>query len=198
MRAALRTVCTAAASAPASRGKASCAGSWTRRESCQEGWHGRAKRSRLCSTGPGSRRCCGNALRKGGGRRFNAWKRGCPMFDSPFEFCSVCRQYVLLDQTQVQCSHEHGCGGSVACPLARYFTGVDFAAARQAGEPPSHRRRSRPSRSNGGRRARASASPRPAACGTRRTRPSPRRPPRGRRGRVPPCRRRSRRQRRAA
>jgi hypothetical protein len=66
------------------------------------------------------------------------------MFDSPFEFCSVCRQYVLLDQTQVQCSHEHGCGGSVACPLARYFTGVDFAAARQAGEPPSHRKEKSP------------------------------------------------------
>jgi len=34
---------------------------------------------------------------------------GWPMFDSPFEFCSVCRQYVLLDQTEPQCAREHAC-----------------------------------------------------------------------------------------
>ena len=56
------------------------------------------------------------------------------MFDSPFEFCSVCRQYVLLDQTEPQCAREHACLGNVACPLARYFTGFDFAATAQASE----------------------------------------------------------------
>ena len=61
------------------------------------------------------------------------------MFDSPFEFCSVCRQYVLLDQTEPQCVREHACNGDVACPLARYFTGFDFAAAAQASGHPSPR-----------------------------------------------------------
>jgi hypothetical protein len=64
------------------------------------------------------------------------------MFDSPFEFCSVCRQYVLLDQTEQQCAREHACNGNVACPLSRYFTGFDFGAAAQASEhaPPRKRR----------------------------------------------------------
>jgi len=60
--------------------------------------------------------------------------RGWPMFDSPFEFCSVCRQYVLLDQTEPQCAREHRCNGNVVCPLARYFTGFDFGAAAQSSE----------------------------------------------------------------
>ena len=60
------------------------------------------------------------------------------MFDTPFEFCSVCRQYVLLDQTEPQCAREHACNGNVACPLAKYFTGFDFgAAAQSSGEHPS-------------------------------------------------------------
>jgi len=63
------------------------------------------------------------------------------MFDSPFEFCSVCRQYVLLDQTEPQCAREHRCNGNVVCPLARYFTGFDFGAAAQASERPSPRAR---------------------------------------------------------
>jgi hypothetical protein len=50
------------------------------------------------------------------------------MFDSPFEFCPVCGQYVLLDQTAPQCAREHGCGETVHCPLAQYFTGLDFGA----------------------------------------------------------------------
>jgi hypothetical protein len=66
------------------------------------------------------------------------------MFDSPFEFCSVCRQYVLLDQTQVQCAHEHACDGNVACPLAKYFTGFDFGAAARVTEHPPHRMRKPP------------------------------------------------------
>jgi hypothetical protein len=65
------------------------------------------------------------------------------MFDSPFEFCSVCRQYVLLDQTEPQCVREHRCNGNVACPLAKYFTGFDFGAAAQAGDQTSTRVRHR-------------------------------------------------------
>ena len=64
------------------------------------------------------------------------------MFDSPFEFCKVCGQYVLLDQTQVQCAHEHGCDARVACPLARYFTGMDFGE--RAGAHSPHRKRGPP------------------------------------------------------
>jgi hypothetical protein len=48
------------------------------------------------------------------------------MFDSPFEFCEVCRQYVLLDQTYRQCAREHACANAAVCPLRRYFTGIEF------------------------------------------------------------------------
>ena len=48
------------------------------------------------------------------------------MFDSPFEFCEVCRQYVLLDQTHRQCAREHACTDPMGCPLRRYFTGIEF------------------------------------------------------------------------
>jgi hypothetical protein len=57
------------------------------------------------------------------------------MFDSPFEFCPVCRAYVLLDQTQRQCAAEHGCAGSGKCGLARYFTGREFREAPPAPAP---------------------------------------------------------------
>jgi len=60
-----------------------------------------------------------------------------PMLDSPFERCPRCRQYVLLDQTRRQCAREHGCGEGEACPLARYFTGVEFGSA---AVPPAPRR----------------------------------------------------------
>lgn len=71
------------------------------------------------------------------------------MFDSPFAFCRVCRQYVLLDQTQEQCAREHECDDSV-CGLRRYFTGIDFGANRVVAavprggnkRPPQARRRS--------------------------------------------------------
>jgi hypothetical protein len=68
------------------------------------------------------------------------------MFDSPFEFCAVCRAYVLLDQTQRECAHEHACAPAARCPLQRYFTGIDFAAAGSAGTPggPAQPGRSRP------------------------------------------------------
>jgi len=46
-------------------------------------------------------------------------------FDSPFEFCPVCKQEVVLDQTQAECAAEHDCEG-IECPLARYFSGKEF------------------------------------------------------------------------
>lgn len=46
------------------------------------------------------------------------------LIDSPFEICSVCDQYVFLDQTQEQCAREHKCG-NINCPLKRYFTGKE-------------------------------------------------------------------------
>ena len=51
------------------------------------------------------------------------------MFDSPFDACPVCRQVVLLDQTQAQCAREHACPAAGGCPLEAYFTGVECAAA---------------------------------------------------------------------
>jgi hypothetical protein len=62
------------------------------------------------------------------------------MFDSPFEYCPVCGQYVLLDQTHRECAREHACADSVSCPLRRHFTGIDFSAA-PAGKAPKRRRR---------------------------------------------------------
>lgn len=44
------------------------------------------------------------------------------LIDSPFEICSVCDQYVFLDQTYEQCAHEHQCV-NVKCPLKKYFVG---------------------------------------------------------------------------
>lgn len=57
------------------------------------------------------------------------------MLDSPFEFCTACRQYVLLDQTQRQCAREHGCAEPAKCPLRRYFTGIAFDRRQRKREP---------------------------------------------------------------
>jgi hypothetical protein len=57
------------------------------------------------------------------------------MFDSPFEFCTACRDYVLLDQTQRQCARAHGCADPAKCPLHRYFTGIEFDGR---GKEPKH------------------------------------------------------------
>ena len=63
------------------------------------------------------------------------------MFDSPFDVCPVCRQVVLLDQTQAQCAREHGCPGAGACSLEPYFTGVAcIAIARKGGKSATRRR----------------------------------------------------------
>jgi hypothetical protein len=60
------------------------------------------------------------------------------MLDSPFDYCKVCRAYVLLDQTQRQCAGEHRCAGRQDCPLAKYFTGIEFGKPPKA--PPGRRR----------------------------------------------------------
>jgi hypothetical protein len=50
------------------------------------------------------------------------------MLDSPFDYCKVCRGYVLLDQTHRECVREHGCVNVFECPLRRLFTGIEFGA----------------------------------------------------------------------
>ncbi len=54
-------------------------------------------------------------------------------FDSPFDRCPVCREYVLLDQTQEECAREHGCE-NIECPLKRYFEGIAFETGVQGRE----------------------------------------------------------------
>jgi len=43
------------------------------------------------------------------------------MFNSPLEYCTVCRMYVALDQSQRECGAEHGCAPQQPCPLAYLF-----------------------------------------------------------------------------
>ncbi len=49
------------------------------------------------------------------------------MFDSPFDYCPVCKEAVLLDQTRRECAAEHHCDSQAACPLERCFSGYDFS-----------------------------------------------------------------------
>ena len=51
------------------------------------------------------------------------------MFDSPIEYCPVCGQMVILDQTRIECAREHACKSDTECPLQKYFTGIDFSVA---------------------------------------------------------------------
>lgn len=53
-------------------------------------------------------------------------------FDSPIERCPVCREFVLLDQTQGECSREHRCSGH-ECPLKAYFEGIEFKQDQREG-----------------------------------------------------------------
>ena len=48
------------------------------------------------------------------------------MFDSPFDYCPVCRDFVLIDTTQRQCAQEHACPAKLTCPFGRFFTGMEF------------------------------------------------------------------------
>jgi hypothetical protein len=43
------------------------------------------------------------------------------MYNSPLQYCSECKQYVELDQTQTECAQQHGCKIG-RCPLAHLFT----------------------------------------------------------------------------
>jgi hypothetical protein len=53
-----------------------------------------------------------------------------PMFESPLEWCRVCRDWVALDQCWEEHARERGCGcPRHACPLAALFRP---SAARQA------------------------------------------------------------------
>ena len=61
------------------------------------------------------------------------------MFDSPFEFCQRCREFVLLDQTQRECAREHRCRDASGCPLRRFFTGIEFAGKRHRATEPGCR-----------------------------------------------------------
>jgi len=86
------------------------------------------------------------------------------MFDSPFEYCGVCKHYVLLDQTQRQCACEHRC--KVACPLQQAFTGIEFTKAtnRTRDEFASGGSQAKPSPSTGYPRRPAGGDPRSRAA----------------------------------
>jgi len=56
------------------------------------------------------------------------------MFNSPLHYCTLCKQYVELDQTQQQCALQHGCKID-PCPVTHLFkpqtsTGEKSADAR--------------------------------------------------------------------
>ena len=58
------------------------------------------------------------------------------MFGSPFEYCSVCKEYVLLDQTHRECAREHRCADDSKCPLRRFFVGIEFHDEEKKGGTP--------------------------------------------------------------
>lgn len=58
-------------------------------------------------------------------------------FDSPIGRCEAVREMVLLDETQMECAHEHGCPPGRQCPLEGCFatmSGVSEAMAEQVAE----------------------------------------------------------------
>lgn len=62
-------------------------------------------------------------------------------FDSPVARCEVMRELVLLDETQQECAHEHGCDRHQECPLAGCFA-KKSGVYDPASLPPKRRRRS--------------------------------------------------------
>jgi hypothetical protein len=44
--------------------------------------------------------------------------------DSPIGRCEKVREMVLLDETQRECAHEHGCPPGLDCPLEECFARV--------------------------------------------------------------------------
>ena len=63
------------------------------------------------------------------------------LIDSPFEICSVCDQYVFLDQTYEECAREHKCGHQ-HCPLKRYFADRTPPVSTKTGSDSIRRRKS--------------------------------------------------------
>ena len=63
------------------------------------------------------------------------------MFNSPLQYCSECKQYVELDQTQAECAQQHGCRIE-RCPIAHLFTAAQQPASETPvdAKTPSHRR----------------------------------------------------------
>lgn len=43
------------------------------------------------------------------------------MFNSPFQYCPVCKQHVALDQKKEECAREQHCEAD-NCPLSHLFT----------------------------------------------------------------------------
>jgi len=65
------------------------------------------------------------------------------MFIPPIEVCRVCKQYVVLTQTQQECAEEHDCAVR-HCPLAHLFFAGQAAKQPHGYVPPEQ---SRPVRS---------------------------------------------------
>lgn len=65
------------------------------------------------------------------------------MFDSPFDYCPLQKEMVLLDQTVEECAREHGCADSDKCPLYKLFmgTGAEAKALKKAEECSNDRSR---------------------------------------------------------
>jgi hypothetical protein len=52
------------------------------------------------------------------------------MYDSPLDYCSVCKIYVALDEGQHQCALWHRCGRVAAsCPLAKFHADGELSPA---------------------------------------------------------------------
>ena len=58
------------------------------------------------------------------------------MFNSPLQYCTVCKQYVELDQSVEECAGRHGCEPA-SCPLARLFAPPVAAAEDSAAQSPA-------------------------------------------------------------
>lgn len=51
------------------------------------------------------------------------------MFNSPLQYCPVCKQQVALDQTKEECAHEQQCRVE-NCPLSNLFVTPDSVGDR--------------------------------------------------------------------
>lgn len=60
------------------------------------------------------------------------------MYDSPIEYCAVCKAYVALDQTQDECALENRCGrGPEQCPLVHFLASPASTTSAQVSAPAS-------------------------------------------------------------